>query len=59
MLRTMGAGLGLELVNSAGEITASAYVFVALNVAVMLYAANTFVLAPIAQSAELVSQSVS
>ena len=59
MLRTMGAGLGLQLVDSAGEITVSAWVFVALNVLVTLYAANTFLLAPLAKSAEAISQSVS
>ena len=59
MLRTMGAGLGLQLVDSAGEITVSAWVFVALNVLVTLYAANTFLLAPLAKSAEVLSQSVS
>ena len=56
MLRTMGAGLGLELVK-AGEITAAAWVFVGLNVLAALYAFNVLLVAPLTNSLALLSGS--
>ena len=47
--------LGLQLVNESDEITASAWVFVGLNVVVFLYAAYTLLLAPLANSASLLT----
>uniref|UniRef100_A0A7S0HVS9 Uncharacterized protein n=1 Tax=Phaeocystis antarctica TaxID=33657 RepID=A0A7S0HVS9_9EUKA len=54
-LRAMGAPLGLQLVNESDEITASAWVFVGLNVVVFLYAAYTLLVAPLANSASLLT----
>ena len=58
MLRAMGAPLGLQLVNERNEVTASAWVFVALNVLVVLYAANLLLAAPLAKSAALLTSGV-
>ena len=41
--------------NESDEITASAWVFVGLNVVVFLYAAYTLLLAPLANSASLLT----
>ena len=55
MLRTMGVGLGLELVDATGEITVAAWVFVGLNVLIALYAINVLLVAPLTNSAALIS----
>ena len=47
MLRTMSSAVGISFVDEKDQVTSSAYVFVALNVLIFLYAANVLLVQPI------------
>ena len=50
MLRIMQAQIGIAFVNEEGEILATAWIFVAFNLALAAYLVNSLVLEPAARS---------